>query len=101
MLEFSSICLEVLMRLTKLGFTRKTLRTCLQLAILAGVVIFALAPSPAAAAARCGFLTRYFSDATYSLQIGYQGLTPSSCGCREFDVGKTSRFMRTETSFCF
>jgi hypothetical protein len=93
--------MEASMRLTKLGFTRRTLVTCLVLAALASGAFLALAPSPAAATSRCGIEYHYFSDATYTLQVGYQGLTPITCGCRNFKVGTTSRFIRTDTAGCF
>jgi hypothetical protein len=84
------------MRLTQLGLTRRTLGASLALVSLTVASFLLLTPGPAAGAGRCGMEFHYFTDATHTLQVGYQGLTPSSCGCRNFKVGTTSAFSTSD-----
>ncbi len=89
------------MSLAKLGLTPKTLVTCLLLSALAVAALLAAAPAPAqAATGKCGSEIHYYSDSTFTHQVGLRGWLPFNCGCQAYSSGTISSFSRVLSSVC-
>jgi hypothetical protein len=89
------------MLFTKLGLTRKSFTACAALALLAGAAFLAATPAPAhAATMKCGSEAHYYSDATFTTQVGVRGWLPRNCNCTAYGSGSTSAFVKVLSSVC-
>lgn len=48
----------------------------------------------------CGFEWRYYSDGTYSVQVGAAGNLPHECGCSTYSWGQTTLYKQGHDVAC-
>jgi len=48
----------------------------------------------------CNYEYRYYSNSSYTLQIGAQGNRPLSCGCTSYKWGQLSAYRLSGSSSC-
>jgi hypothetical protein len=80
-------------KLKKAGLSVRVISLVLALASLALVLGFA-GPEPVAAL-NCGTETVYYSDASFTVQVGLRGWHWARCGCQPYGWGVTSPYSQS------
>lgn len=79
---------------------RRFLATLLVVAVFATTFWLSFLYAPDAQAIKCGYETTYYSDATYTTQVGVETWLPQACGCFYSIDGTTTVYKITVGRSC-
>jgi hypothetical protein len=70
------------------------------LLIVGLAAVFAATPPSQAQSMRCGTEFIYYSDSTYSCQVGLRGWLPLDCGCASYGWGSVTPYFDVDDAVC-
>ncbi len=72
----------------------------LGLSLTAAALALALLLPVESQAIPCNFEYRYYSNSSYTTQVGAAGNRPTLCGCTSYSWGSVTQWRKSGTSFC-